>query len=771
MQLSDNDFLRGLVQKHGKEKNALIPLLIAIQRQYQFLPEPTLKFLVETTRITPGDIRGVSTFYPWFKFELSAKHSIRVCTGTACHIKRAEQVYEGFRKALRIPEGKHNDEQKQFSVGRVSCLGCCSMAPAVQIDQMVYGWVDPGQTRQLTQDFLENQHHKYPAFSLITKKKQVGEIKICLCSVCLASGAQKTYHAVRQLTGRLNLSVRPLEVGCIGMSFRSPLVQVTNFQGQVFYYGNVEEDGVSDILLHHFKPHSLLRWFEKILIPGSDLLSKHKIDIESAEYKKWLTAQTRIVSTDSGQTHPGNLSSYEKIGGLQGIELALKQDSDQIINKIIHSQLRGRGGAGFPTGKKWQTTKNAIANTKIVICNGDEGDPGAFMDRMLLESFPFRVIEGILIAAYAVGANQGYIYIREEYPLAVKRIREAISTCQDNGVLGKQVLGQDFQFNLQLVEGAGAFVCGEETALIASLEGRRAIPRLRPPYPAEKGLNQWPTLINNVETFANIPWIMTHGAEKFKSYGTVGSKGTKIFALAGKTNRGGLIEVPMGTGLRTIVDDMGGGVTGGRKLKAVLMGGPSGGCIPEHLLDIPVDYEQLESIGTIMGSGGLVVLDEHDCMVDIAGYFLGFTADESCGKCTACRIGSQRMLEIINRLCMGKGKKNDIEQLETLSKLMQQSSQCGLGRTAPNPVVSTLKYFRNEYLDHLDKHCPAGKCAQLFKFSINQKCTGCTLCYRACSNQAIAFAPWERPEIDHDKCTRCGMCRLACSESAIEVSR
>ncbi|MCP4755076.1 MAG: proton-conducting membrane transporter, partial [Proteobacteria bacterium] len=481
--------------------------------------------------------------------------------------------------------------------------------------------------------------------------------------------------------------------------------------------------------------------------------------------------QSRIVSADSGQIHPADLTGYESVGGLQGIKLALKRSPEQIIADIKLSRLRGRGGAGFPTGEKWETVQTAPGNTKIVICNGDEGDPGAFMDRMLLESHPFRVIEGMLIGAYAVGAHQGFIYIREEYPLAVERIRQAIVTCRKAGVLGRQVMGHDFRFDLRLVEGAGAFVCGEETALIASLEGRRGVPRPRPPYPSQQGFNRWPTLVNNVETFANIPWIMARGAERFGSFGTESSRGTKIFALAGKIKRGGLIEVPMGTSLRAIVDDRGGGVAGGRKLKAVLVGGPSGGCLPEHLLDVPVDYEQLQTLGCMMGSGGLVVLDQHDCMVDVARYFLEFTAGESCGKCAACRIGSQRLLEILDRLCLGKGEIGDLEKLETLCELMRQGSQCGLGRSIPNPVRSTLKYFRREYMDHLDKHCPAGKCVELFTFKINQNCTGCTLCYRACSEGAIAFAPWERAEIDPARCTRCGMCRLACAESAIEVSR
>ena len=472
---------------------------------------------------------------------------------------------------------------------------------------------------------------------------------------------------------------------------------------------------------------------------------------------------------------------------------------DEIISTIEKSGLRGRGGAGFPTGQKWRVVSQQTNPTKYVICNGDEGDPGAFMDRMILESFPFRVIEGLAIAAVAVGASEGIFYIRHEYPLAVKRVRAAIAELETRGWLGEKLLGigeppevagragnplpagsQDearrarsatpYPLKLSVFEGAGAFVCGEETALIASVEGQRGMPKLRPPFPAQEGLWGKPTLINNVETLAMVPWILRNGAEKFAAIGTAKSKGTKVFALAGKIRRGGLIEIPMGTTIREIVEEIGGGVGDGRKFKAVQIGGPSGGCVPARLADTPVDFESLRDIGAIMGSGGLVVLDDTSCMVDIARYFLQFTQDQSCGKCTFCRIGTKRMLDLLDRFCTGKANRQHLEELERLAHQVGAGSLCGLGKTAPNPVLTTLKYFRDEYEAHLQGRCPAKKCTALIKYSINTDCTGCTICAQHCPVDAIPMTPYERHVIDDAKCTRCDTCKRVCPEEAVEVN-
>jgi NADH-quinone oxidoreductase subunit F len=432
--------------------------------------------------------------------------------------------------------------------------------------------------------------------------------------------------------------------------------------------------------------------------------------------------------------------------------------------------LRGRGGAGFPTGSKWRVVRAQPGDVKYVICNGDEGDPGAFMDRMILESFPFRIIEGLAIAAVVVGAREGIFYVRREYPLAVKRVRAAIAELERRGWLGGKLLGAGPPFKLSFFEGAGAFVCGEETALIASIEGQRGMPKLRPPFPAQEGLWGRPTLINNVETLAMVPWILRNGPEQFAAIGTAKSKGTKVFALAGKVRRGGLIEIPMGTTIREIVEEIGGGAAEGRQFKAVQIGGPSGGCVPARLADTPVDYESLRDVGAIMGSGGLVVLDDTSCMVDIARYFLQFTQDQSCGKCTFCRIGTKRMLDLLDRLCAGKATRPHLDELERLCHQVSAGSLCGLGKTAPNPVLSTLHYFREEYEAHLAKRCPAGRCKALIKYSITDDCIGCTLCAQHCPADAIPMTPYEKHVIDPAKCVRCGTCKQVCPSKAVVVA-
>jgi NADH-quinone oxidoreductase subunit F len=584
--------------------------------------------------------------------------------------------------------------------------------------------------------------------------RTAAEIRIGMGSCGVASGAEPVRAALERAAAEAGAPGVLRAVGCNGMCHREPLVEVVEPDGRATVYGNVTVEQARAIAHRHLRPASLgtrLRWS----LSGGAAPAP-------ADAAPYLAKQKRIVLENCGHIDPLRLDDYLARDGYQA--LALCRDSltpDEVIARIAASGLRGRGGAGFPTGRKWEIGRAQPGEVKYVVCNGDEGDPGAFMDRAVLESDPHRVLEGLAIAAYAIGAVEGYLYIRAEYPLAVRSVRAAIGQAEARGLLGG--------LRLEVREGAGAFVCGEETALIHSLEGRRGTPRLRPPYPVEKGFRGRPTVINNVETLACAPWILRHGAEAFAAYGVGRSRGTKVFALAGKVNRGGLIEAPMGITIREIVEDIGGGIPHGRRFKAVQLGGPSGGCIPASLADTPIDYDALAGAGAIMGSGGMVVLDERDCMVDIARFFLRFTQSESCGKCTFCRIGTKRMLEILERLCAGKGRRDDLAKLETLADYVARGSLCGLGQTAPNPVASTLRHFRDEYAAHLEGRCPAGRCAALIRYRVNRNCIGCTLCAQACPTGAIAYRPHQRHEIEESLCTRCDMCRRACQDDAIEV--
>jgi NADH-quinone oxidoreductase subunit F len=567
------------------------------------------------------------------------------------------------------------------------------------------------------------------------------EIRIGLGSCGIAAGAQPVHDALRQAARQAGAARMIKTVGCNGMCHAEPLVEAIGPRGESVLYGNVTPQVAEQIVALHTGRR------------GRSDLSAWKCERPAGQ---------RIVLENCGGIDPLDIDDYLARGGYQALDCCRAGMSpDQVIAAVTESGLRGRGGAGFPTGRKWALGRAQAGGTKYVICNGDEGDPGAFMDRAVLESDPHRVLEGLAIAAHAIGAAEGFFYIRAEYPLAVAHVRAAIVQAKRRGYLDG--------LRLEVREGAGAFVCGEETALIQSLEGRRGTPRLRPPYPVERGFRGCPTIINNVETLACVPWILRHGAAAFASLGAGASRGTKVFALAGKVRRGGLVEIPMGVTIREVVEQIGGGVPAGRTFKAVQLGGPSGGCIPASLAATPVDYDALARTGAIMGSGGMVVLDDRDCMVDIARFFLRFTQAESCGKCTFCRVGTKRMLEILERLCAGKGSAGDLEKLETLADYVSRGSLCGLGQTAPNPVMTTLRYFRDEYEAHLEGRCPAGRCTALIRYQVRDNCCGCTLCAQACPAGAIASTPYEKHAIDDRLCTRCDMCRQACKDEAIEV--
>jgi NADH-quinone oxidoreductase subunit F len=621
------------------------------------------------------------------------------------------------------------------------------------------------------------------------------EIKVCLDSCCVAKGTHRIFHALQESVTRSGADVTVKRVGCVGACYRTPMVEVARPGRLSVTYTGLTLPDADKLVLAHAQPRGLARRLAQLWKRGIEglLLDAGRLaaspppappNREPTDQQAFFKGQVHIAMEHYGRLDPLDLDEYLAHEGFVALRKCLGAPTslpagmplaeaplspEQIIKTAEVSGLRGRGGAGFPTGQKWRLVRQQAEPTKYVICNGDEGDPGAFMDRMILESFPYRVIEGLAIAAVAVGAHEAIFYVRHEYPAALRRLRAALTKCERRGWLGERLMGSNYPLHISIKEGAGAFVCGEETALIASVEGRRGMPRLRPPFPAQAGLWGKPTLINNVETLAMVPWIIRHGGEAFASLGTAASKGTKVFALAGKVRRAGLIEIPMGTTLRQIVEEIGGGVSPGRRFKAVQIGGPSGGCVPARLADTPVDFESLRAIGAIMGSGGMVVLDDTACMVDIARYFLQFTQNQSCGKCTFCRIGTKRMLELLNRLCSGKANRKHLEELERLAPQVAEGSLCGLGKTAPNPVLTTLRYFRDEYEAHLQGRCPAGKCTALIKYRVRDNCTGCTICAQHCPVDAIPMTPYARHVIDLEKCTRCDSCRQVCPYGAVEV--
>jgi NADH-quinone oxidoreductase subunit F len=851
----------------GRKPEAVIPVLQALQEHYGYLPEEALRRVCETSEITPASIAGVASFYDMFRFQPTGKHIVRVCRGTACHVAGAERVEDALRRHLKIPDGDDTDRERRFTVEPVACLGTCTLAPTVKIDETTFGHASTERVPEVLREFLEwqAQARVLPSTEELREAGR-GEphgadgrlvIHVGLGSCCMAKGSDKLFHALNASAGASGGSVAVKRVGCVGMCHRTPMIEVAEPGKAGTFYADLTAAQARALVHRHFKPRGFLQRASRLWVRALDgLLLDDRGEERSVQrfsmskrdpgVRAFLDKQVHIATEHFGKLDPLDLDEYLAHGGFAALARCLgaggagpfsrasnlpldlvgtrstasqtrsrvdgdaagtrpyrargeirgegerKAKSeirnpktqtvqspmadcqspitpDQIISLIEQSGLRGRGGAGFPTAQKWRVVRQQPGDVKYVICNGDEGDPGAFMDRMILESFPFRVIEGLMIAAVAVGAHEGIFYVRREYPLAVKRVRAAIAAMAKRGWLGEKLLGVGPSFKLSFFEGAGAFVCGEETALIASLEGRRGMPTLRPPFPAQEGLWRKPTLINNVETLAMIPWILRNGPEKFAAIGTAKSKGTKVFALAGKIRRGGLIEIPMGTTIREIVEDIGGGVAEGRRFKAVQIGGPSGGCVPAKLADTPVDFESLRAIGAIMGSGGLVVLDDSTCMVDIARYFLQFTQDQSCGKCTFCRIGTKRMLDLLDRLCTGKATRGALDELERLSHQVSAGSLCGLGQTAPNPVLTTLKYFRDEYEAHLQGRCPAKKCTALIHYTINTDCTGCTLCAQHCPVDAIPMTPYAQHVIDDTKCTRCDTCRQVCPHNAVEV--
>ena len=778
----DLEFVDRIVAELGGEPDAVILILQALQRHYRYLPEAALRRVCEVSEITPAGITGIASFYAKFRTEPVGRHVVSICHGTACHVKGASRVSDALRRHLGLSENVATTDDGLFTLERVDCLGCCTLAPVVQIDGVTYGHVAPDGVAQMLTDFLELQARggiQPLAQSERESTDGTAEIRIGTGSCCVAGGSMEVLAALEAAVREMGVAAVVKPVGCVGMCHQTPLVEVCVPGERSAIYAKMQAPDAEAIVRRHFTPKGLTRRLKSAVSTALDQLltdeawapvSKYVLDTDDRRVSAFLDPQQHLATELYGTIDPLDLGDYVAHGGFEALRRCLTEmPPEEVIETVTRSGLRGRGGAGFPTGRKWALVRAASDGTRYVVCNGDEGDPGAFMDRMLLESYPFRVLEGMAIAAHAVGASEGVLYIRAEYVLAVRRVWEAIQRCEAQGFLGSNIFGSGFSLQLSIMEGAGAFVCGEETGLIASLEGRRGSPHLRPPYPATNGLWGRPTCVNNVETLALIPCIIRDGPEAFASLGSKQSNGTKVFSLTGKVKRGGLIEVPMGITIRQIVEQIGGGVGEGRRFKAVQIGGPSGGCIPARLADTPVDYEALAEAGAMMGSGGLVVLDDTDCMVDVARYFLQFTQRESCGKCTPCRIGTQRILEVLERLCIGQGKKGDLEELQELALMVKTTSLCGLGQTAPNPVLTTLRYFRDEYEAHIEGRCPAGVCKELITYRITDECIGCTRCAQRCPGEAIAMRPHQQHEIDPEKCIRCDTCRQVCPVDAVVI--
>ena len=737
----DLSLMEGVLRQYQEDATSLIMILQQAQSIYGYLPQEVIYHVAQRTGNSPAKVMGVATFYSYFRLQPMGTYQIMLCDGTACHVNGSERIRTAITQELGIHNGE-TTEDGMFTLNEVACLGCCSLAPVMMINGDTYGNLTPEKTIKILRQLRQREAGN--GIRILVGQGSCG----------VSAGAARVAKVLAgHMTATDSFTVET--TGCIGMCYLEPIVDI--YEGEQLLHRLVrvtETDALGIVEAVRKKDFSKL---EAMFISDEDA--------------RFLKKQKRVALRNCGVVDPTSIDDYINHAGYQALDKALKMKPAEVIEEIKVSGLAGRGGAGFPTWFKWDAARKAEGEQKHLICNADEGDPGAFMDRAVIESDPHTLIEGMLIGAYAIGASDMYVYIRAEYPLAVERLSQAIEQARSRGLLGKNILGTGFSCDLNIKIGAGAFVCGEETALIESMEGKRGMPRLKPPFPAQSGYLNEPSNINNVETFANVAWIIQHGGTAFAAMGTENSKGTKVFALTGKVQRGGLVEVPMGNSLKDVIFDIAGGIKDGRAYKAVQMGGPSGGCIPAALMDTPIDYKALSATGAIMGSGGMVVMDDSTCMVNIARFFLDFTARESCGKCVPCRIGTTRMMEILNRICEGEGQEGDIELLEELCVSIKDGALCGLGQTAPNPVLTTIRYFREEYEAHIrDKKCPAHECSALLTISIDPaKCTGCTVCARKCPVECISGTRKEPHVIDQSACIKCKQCVSSCKFGAIVV--
>ncbi len=792
--------LESILERYRRNPEQIIAILHALQDQERYLPEEDLHCLAKELQIPPSQLFHISTFYKAFSLKPRGKHQCNVCMGTACHVRGAELILEEVERRLGIKSGETTPDL-EFSLNTVNCLGACSLAPIVTVDGEYYGNMSSptvGKVLKRTKPSKAEEPHKeagtkeegleaeasfageaipflsspaemsrYRAELIASQNPNLPYLAVCGGPGCLAMGSKDLYLAFKENIERNHLAdkVRLNFTGCHGFCESGPLTVVFP---QEFFYTSVHPKDAEEILTKVLEKSEPV---ERLLY--QDTASGKKIVRESDV--PFYQRQNRLLIGNNRLINPENIDDYLRIGGYSALAKALfEMTPEQVIAEVKKAGLRGRGGGGFPAGLKWETCRNAHGEIRYVIINADEGDPGAFMDRAVLEGNPHSVLEGFIIAAYAithgVSPVQGFIYVRHEYPLALKVFTRAVEQARTCGLLGKNILGKEgFDFDVQISQGGGAFVCGESSALMASIEGKPGEPRAKYVHTVHKGIHNQPSNLNNVETYANVPLIINHGAGWYGSMGTERSKGTKIFSLVGKINRTGLVEVPMGITLREIVYEIGGGIPNNKKFKAVQTGGPSGGCLPESLLHLPVDFDELTKVGSMMGSGGMIVMDEDTCMVDVARYFLNFLMDESCGKCTPCREGIKQIVAILNRVCEGQGREGDIARLVDLGNAVQDSSLCALGGSAANPLLTTIKYFEDEYVAHIrHKRCPAGVCKALIEYWIDpEKCTGCKACVKLCPRSGISGDLKKPHWLDKQQCIKCGICFEICKFDAV----
>ena len=776
-----------ILNRYPSDESSLVMVLQDVQAQFHFLPCEALERVAERLDLPPSKVFSVATFYKVFSLTPKGKTVIQVCKGTACHVRGAQLLEDELCRKLGIGVGETTKDQA-FTLETVNCVGACAMAPVVIGAGRYHAEVEPSDIRGLIRKAAKRSAAPKPAVlaeetiarfaspaellsrsDALAKQLESIETKVTVCGGpgCLAAGARDVHEALLLAAKEAGV---PLQVTMGRCNHRDALLSLSGCQG-LCQQGPLVQLHPNDVQYVKVQPHQAKAIVEALASgePVESLLGEAR---GRADHPFYRGQALRALST-CGSVNPDSLEHYLAVGGFKALAKALTDMTpDQVVDEVDQSGLRGRGGAGFPTGRKWQSALRAAKETErrpYVLCNGDEGDPGAFMDRAIMEGSPFQVIEGMVLGAFAIRATKGYVYVRAEYPLAVERLERAIRNCRSAGLLGERILGTDLSFELTISRGGGAFVCGESTALMRSIEGKVGEPRAKYTRSVERGLHDAPTVLNNVETWALVPGIIANGAASFASIGTKRSKGTKAFSLTGQVQRTGLVEVPMGTTLRQLIFEIGGGVSPGRKFKAVQTGGPSGGCLPENQLDLPVDFDALTDAGSMMGSGGMIVMDDTSCMVDVARYFVNFLLEESCGKCVPCRLGLPQLSFLLGKVATGKASVQDIDTIEAIASTMEDNALCGLGKSAPNPVLSTLRYFRDEYLAHVDGRCPAGVCRELIQYEITNECTGCLACIRPCPESAIFGALKHIHIIDQDKCTHCGICRSVCNFDAVRV--